>query len=56
MSRRFPSSSSVHLVPSVVKALNHGANLDPRTANTAYTLGYDPLHFSPWNERDTICI
>ena len=56
MSRRFPSSSSVHPVSSVVKALNYHAKLRLRTANTAYTLGYDPLHFSPWNERDTICI
>ena len=56
MSKRFPSSSSAPPLPSVVKALNPGAKLDPRRANTAYTLGYDPFHFSPWNERDTICI
>jgi len=56
MSKRLPSSSSVPPVSSVVKALNHCAKLDPRSANTAYPLGYDPLHFSPWNERDTICI
>jgi len=51
---RVPSISSS--VPSVVKALNYHAKLRLRTANTAYTLGYGPLHFSPWNERDTICI
>jgi hypothetical protein len=26
------------------------------TANTARTLGFDPSHFSLWNERDTVCI
>jgi hypothetical protein len=56
MSKRLLASSSVPPVPSVVKGLKHRAELDPRSANTAYTLGYDPLHFSPWNERDTICI
>ena len=56
MSKRVPSNSSVPPVPSVVKALNYRAKLDPRRANTAYTLGYDRLHFSPWNERDETCI
>jgi hypothetical protein len=51
---RVPSISSAVL--SVIKALNYRTKLRMRTANTAYTLGYDPLHFSPWNERDTICI
>jgi hypothetical protein len=56
MSKRLPSSTSLPTVPLVVKALQQGAKLDPRSANTAYTLGLDPSHFSPWNERDTICI
>ncbi len=53
---RLPSSFPVPPVPFVVKGLNCRANLQPRSANTAYTLGYGPFHFSPWNERDTTCI
>jgi hypothetical protein len=56
MSKRVPANPSVPPVPSVVKGLNYRPKLQPLSANTAYTLGYGPFHFSRWNERDTTCI
>ena len=50
------SSSCVPSVLSVVKGLKYRPKRQPTSANTANTLGSDPFHFSPWNERDETCI